>query len=167
MKKRIIFIFLLSSFLLTYSCIKRREIKVESDKSIVDKIIREYISALDSANTDKLLSLYAKGPDIVIIGTGDEFYTGYDQVEKFYKEFKLTLSQWTKRHFILSELETKLIDGIAWFSSRLDLSFERKVKVKGKTKIKLIEKKIRFTGVLIKEEGNWKLVQSHMSLPSL
>ena len=153
--------------MLTFSCIKRREIKVESDKSIVDKIIREYVSALDSADTDKLLSLYAKGPDIVVIGTGDEFYTGYDQVEKFYKEFKLTLSQWTKRHFILSELETKLIDGIAWFSSRLDLSFERKVKAKGKTKIKLIEKKIRFTGVLIKEEGNWKLVQSHMSLPSL
>jgi ketosteroid isomerase-like protein len=167
MKKRIILFFLFSLFLLTFSCIKRREIKVVSDKSIVNKIIREYVSALDSADTDKLLSLYAKGPDIVVIGTGDEFYTGYDQVEKFYKEFKLTLSQWTKRHFILSELETKLIDGIAWFSSRLDLSFERKVKIKGKTKIKLIEKKIRFTGVLIKEEGNWKLVQSHMSLPSL
>ncbi|MDP2960907.1 MAG: nuclear transport factor 2 family protein, partial [candidate division Zixibacteria bacterium] len=114
MKKRIILFFLFSLFLLTFSCIKRREIKVESDKSIVDKIIREYISALDSADTDKLLSLYAKSPDIIVIGTGDEFYTGYDQVEKFYKEFKLTLSQWTKRHFTLFELETKLIDGIAW-----------------------------------------------------
>jgi ketosteroid isomerase-like protein len=167
MKKRIIFIILLSFSFLLCSCIKRREIKVESDKGIVDKIIREYVSALDSADTDKLLNLYAKNPDIIVIGTGDEFYTGHDQVEKFYKEFKLTLSQWTKRHFTLSELETKLIDGIAWFSSRLDLSFEHKVKAKGKTKVKLIEKKIRFTGVLIKEEGNWKLVQSHMSLPSL
>jgi len=167
MKKRIILFFLLSSFLLTCSCIRKREIKVESDKNIVDKIIREYVSALDSADTDKLLSLYTKGPDITVIGTGDEFYVGYDQVEKFYKEFKLTLSQWTKRHFTLSELETKLIDGIAWFSSRLDLSFEQKLKIKGKTKIKLIEKKIRLTGVLIKEEGNWKLVQTHMSLPSL
>jgi ketosteroid isomerase-like protein len=159
MKKRIIFIILLSFSFLLCSCIKRREIKVESDKGIVDKIIREYVSALDSADTDRLLSLYAKNPDIIVIGTGDEFYTGHDQVEKFYKEFKLTLSQWTKRRFTL--------DGIAWFSSRLDLSFEHKVKIKGKTKIKLIEKKIRFTGVLIKEEGNWKLAQSHMSLPSL
>jgi ketosteroid isomerase-like protein len=167
MRIRIIFITLLSFSLLLCSCIKRREIKVESDKVIVDKIIREYVSSLDSADTDRLLSLYAKSPDIVVIGTGEEFYIGYDQVEKFYKEFKLTLARWNKRHFSLTRVETKLIDGIAWFSSRLDLSFEHKVKSKGKTKVKLIEKKIRFTGVLIKEEGNWKLVQSHMSLPSL
>ena len=167
MKKRILLIFLLSSFLLTCSCIKKREIKVESDKNIVDKIIREYVLALDSADTDRLLSLYAKSPDIVVIGTGEEFYTGYDQVEKFYKEFKLTLSKWEKRSFKLAGLETKLVDGIGWFSSRLDLSFEQKVKVRGRTRVKLIEKNIRFTGVLIKEEGNWKLIQNHMSLPSL
>ncbi|MCJ7497010.1 MAG: hypothetical protein MUO78_02590, partial [candidate division Zixibacteria bacterium] len=68
MKKRIIIIFLLSSFLLTCSCIKKREIKVESDKNIVDKIIRESIlqeipflvNAPNSRPSNEFLSICAR-----------------------------------------------------------------------------------------------------------
>ena len=134
MKKRIILFFLLSSFLLTCSCIRKREIKVESDKNIVDKIIREYVSALDSADTDKLLSLYTKGPDITVIGTGDEFYAGYDQVEKFYKDIAIGTGFGTRFDFSFFifrlDLGIKLKDpvyheGKRWTFSRPE-RFERK-----------------------------------------
>jgi len=159
MKKRIIFTFIFFLSLLSVSCVKKREIKVESEQTILENTIKEFVVALESADRDKVLSFYAKTPDIVLLGTGDEFLTGYSSVENFYKDFMLGISQWKKRNFVLSELEVKFLDGVAWFSSRLKLGYE----LKGKPK----EKKVRFTGVLIKEEGTWKFVQEHMSLPSL
>jgi hypothetical protein len=102
-----------------------------------------------------------------MIGTEDEFLTGYGNLENFYKDFLQSISLWKKRNFVLSELEVKFLDGIAWFSSKLNLSYEFPGKLKGKSKSKPLEKKIRFTGVLIKEEGTWKFVQEHMSISSL
>ena len=159
MRNRKIFIILLSLSLLLFSCIKRREIKVESEKSIVENIIREFVLALESADTGKVLSFYAKSPNVVLIGTGDEFLTGYDSLENFYKDLTSSLYEWEKRNFTLLELKVKILDGVAWFSSKLEFGFE----LNGKP----MEKNIRFSGVLIKEEGMWKLVQTHMSFSSL
>jgi ketosteroid isomerase-like protein len=167
MKIRIIFIFIFFLSLLSVSCIKKREIKVESEQTVLENTIKEFVVALESADRDKVLSFYAKTPDIVMIGTEDEFLTGYGNVENFYKDFLQSISQWKKRNFVLSELEVRFLDGIAWFSSKLNLSYEFPGKPKGNSKSKPIEKKIRFTGVLIKEEGTWKFVQEHMSLSSL
>ena len=133
----------------------------------MENIIRECVLALDSADTDKLLSFYAKSPEVIVIGSEDGLYRGWEKVEKFYKEFIRARSKEGKKSIALSELETRMIDGVAWFSSQLVLSLEQKVKTKGRTKVKLIEKKLLFSGVLVKEEGNWKLVQSHLSLPSI
>jgi ketosteroid isomerase-like protein len=167
MKKRIIFTFIFFLSLLSVSCVKKREIKVESEQTVLENTIKEFVVALESADRDKVLSFYAKTPDIILIGTGDEFLTGYGSVENFYKDFLQSISQWKKRNFVLTELEVKFLDGIAWFSSKLNLSYEFPGQPKGKSKSKPIEKKIRFTGVLIKEEGTWKVVQEHMSLSSL
>jgi ketosteroid isomerase-like protein len=167
MNIRIIFtlIFLLS--LLSVSCVKKREIKVESEQTVLENTIKEFVVALESADRDKVLSFYAKTPDIILVGSGDEFLIGYGKVENFYKDFLQNISQWKKRNFVLSELQVKFVDGIAWFSSKLTLSYEPADKPKGKSKSKSIEKKVRLTGVLIKEEGNWKFVQEHISFSSL
>ncbi len=154
------------SSLLIFSCIKKREIKVESDKTIVENIIRECVLAIDSADTDKLLSFYSKSPEVMVIGSEGGFQKGPERVEKFYKGLIRTLAREGKRSLVLSELETRMIDGVAWFSSQLVLSLEQKVKTKNRTNVNLIKKKLLFSGVLVKEEGNWKLVQSHLSLPS-
>jgi len=155
-KKYFILFFL---FLLLFSCIKKREVKVVSEKTIVEDIIHEFVQGLEKADTDKILSFYAKSPNVVLIGTGDEFLTGYDSLENFYKDLTSTLYEWEKRNFTLSELKVKILDGVAWFSSKLEFGFE----LNGKP----VEKNIRFSGVLIKEEGIWKLVQTHMSFSSL
>jgi|GEM_PF-3268812 ketosteroid isomerase-like protein len=167
MKKRIIFTFIFFLSLLSVSCVKKREIKVESEQTVLENTIREFVVALESADRDKVLSFYAKTPDIILVGTGDEFLTGYSNVENFYQGFMSDISQWKKRNFVLSDLQIKFLDGIAWFSSKLTLNYEFPGKPKGKLKSKPAEKKVRFTGVLIKEEGNWKFVQEHMSLSSL
>lgn len=166
MKIRIVFTFIFFLSLLSVSCVKKREIKVESEQTVLENTIREFVVALESADRDKVLSFYAKTPDIIVIGTGDEFFTGYSSIENFYKNFMADISQWKKRSFALSDLQIKFSDGIAWFSSRLTLSYEPPGKPKGKSKSRSIEKKVRFTGVLVKEEGNWKFVQEHMSLSS-
>jgi ketosteroid isomerase-like protein len=159
MKKRIIFTFIFFLSLLSVSCVKKREIKVESEQTVLENTIKEFVVALESADRDKVLSFYAKTPDIILIGSGEEFFTGYSNVENFYKDFMSNISQWKKRNFALSQLQIKFVDGVAWFSSKLKLGYE----LKGKPK----EKNIRFTGVLLKEEGNWKFIQEHMSLSSL
>lgn len=164
MKREVTFLILFFLSLTLFSCVKKREIKVESDKTIVENIIRECVLAIDSADIDKLLSFYAKSPEVMVIGSEDGVQKGPDRVEKFYKEFMKALSREGKKSLALSELESRMIDGIAWFSSQLVLSLEQKVKTKGRNKVKLIEKKLSFSGVLVKEEGNWKLVQSHLSL---
>lgn len=167
MKIRIIFTLIFFLSLFSISCVKKREIKVESEQAVLENTIREFVKALESADQDKILSFYSKTPDIILVGTGDDFFTGYSNIENYYKDFLLSISQWKKRNFVLSELQVKFVDGIAWFSSRLNLSYEPPGKPKGKLKIKTVEKKARFTGVLIKEEGNWKFVQEHMSFSSL
>lgn len=167
MKIRIIFIFIFFLSLLSVSCVKKREIKVETEQTVLENTIREFVVALESADRDKVLSFYAKTPDIIQIGTEDKFLTGYGNVENFYKDFLQNISQWKKRNFVLSQLQIKFVDGVAWFSSKLTLNYEPPGKPKGKLKSKPAEKKVRFTGVLIKEEGNWKFVQEHMSLSSL
>lgn len=159
MKKRIIFTFIFFLSLLSVSCVKKREIKVESEQTILENTIKEFVVALESADRDKVLSFYAKTPDIVMIGTEDEFLTGYGNVENYYTDFLQTIYQWKKRNFVLSQLQIKFVDGVAWFSSKLKLGYEQKGKPK--------EKNIRFTGVLLKEEGNWKFIQEHMSISSL
>ncbi|HVP35892.1 MAG TPA: nuclear transport factor 2 family protein [Terriglobales bacterium] len=166
MKKRIILIFIFFLSLLSVSCVKKREIKIESEQAVLENTIKEFVLAVESADRDKVLSFYAKTPDITVVGTGEEYFSGYSNVENFYKDFISNISQWKKRNFALSELQVKFVDGIAWFSSRLTLSYEPAEKPKGKSKIKSLEKKARFTGVLIKEEGNWKFVQEHMSFSS-
>ena len=124
----------------------------------MEGIIREFVQGLEKADTEKVLSFYAKSPRTVLIGTEDEFLVGYDTVESFYREFIPLLDKWQKREFVLSVLKVRIIDGAAWFYSRLILKYEQFEKK--------IEKNVRFTGVLIKEEGIWKLVQVHISLSS-
>ena len=159
MKLRVIFTFIFFLSLLSVSCVKKKEIKVESEQTILENTIKEFVVALESADRDKVLAFYAKTPDIILIGSGEEFFTGYSNVENFYKDFMSNISQWKKRNFVLSQLQIKFVDGVAWFSSKLKLGYE----LRGKPK----EKNIQITGVLLKEEGNWKFVQEHMSLSSL
>ena len=137
MKIRIIFTLIFFLSLLSVSCVKKREIKVESEQTVLENTIKEFVVALESADRDKVLSFYAKTPDIILIGTGEEFFTGYSNAENFYRDFMSNISQWKKRNFALSQLQIKFVDGVAWFSSKLKLGYE----LKGKPK----EKNIRFT----------------------
>ncbi len=166
MKIRVVLLFIFFLSFLFVSCVKRREIKVESEQTVVENAIKGFVVALESADRDKALDYYAKTPDIILIGSGDEFCTGYGKVENFYKGFMPDISQWKKRNFVLTELQIKFVDGVAWFSSKLTLNYELPGKSKEKSRSKLREQMVRFTGVLIKEEGNWKLVQEHMSISS-
>lgn len=158
MKRKITFLIILFLSLLLFSCIKRREVKVESEKTLVEKTIREYVLALESADKEKALNFYIKSPNIVLIGTGDEYLIGYEAVERYYEDLTLLLSKWQNKDFVLSALDVKILDGVAWFSSRLKFNYE--------IDNRPVEEDIRFTGVLIKEEGSWKFVQIHKSLPS-
>ena len=156
--KKNLHIILILCLVFVSSCIKKREVKVESEKTIVEEIIREFVQGLEKADTEKVLGFYAKSPRTVLIGTGDDLLVGYDAVESFYREFIPILNKWQKREFIVSDLKIRIIDGVAWFYSKLILKYEQFEKQ--------VEKNVRFTGILIKEEGIWKLVQVHTSLPS-
>jgi ketosteroid isomerase-like protein len=155
MKRCFILFFL---FLLLFSCIKRREIKVESEKTIVENTIREYLLALESADKEKVLDFYIKSPNIVLIGTGNEYLIGYEAVERYYEDLTSLLTKWQNKDFALSALDVRILDGVAWFSSRLKFNYELDNRP--------MEEDIRFTGVLIKDEGNWKFVQIHKSFSS-
>ena len=154
-KRCFVLIFL---FLILFSCIKRREIKVESEKNTVEGIVSEFVQGLEQLDVEKVLGFYNKSPNTVLIGAGDEFFRGYDAVENYYREFIPSLSKWNNRKFVLIEPKIRILDGVAWFNSQLKLNYQQNEKP--------IKNDARFTGVLIKEEGTWRLVQVHLSLSS-
>ncbi len=55
MKIRIVLAFVLIFSFFFVSCVKRREIKVESEQTILENTIKEFVMALEAGDRDKVL----------------------------------------------------------------------------------------------------------------
>ncbi len=155
-------IFILIASLIAGSCCNNSETKSQSDpakeKEKVALVLEKYVLANERQDVDLLKEVWSNDPDIVVIGTNsDEILEGWDQIkavlEKQFKTFSDTYI--SVRDQIIHVDDT---GNTAWFSEILNYNYIYKGKA-------LQYEGLRFTGVLRKIDGDWLIVQSHISSP--
>ena len=159
MKTRVLF-FAISALLI--SCTEKTKIKesfdLQKEKDKVSLVLEKYVIANEDQNLNLVKEVWASKPDIVVFGTNsDETIIGWEAIrEALNKQFKNIESTYISvRDQRIGINET---GNTAWFSEFVNYNYiyhDKPVKYEG----------LRFTGVLEKINGEWLIVQSHMSIP--
>lgn len=129
-------------------------------KAEVQHVLDTLVSAQEKGEWEQFAHCFMQSPSMVNIGTDvDEYWNGWEAFKKatqnlfkYKKGFHITVKNVTIH---VSE------DGkLAWYAMMMDTCLETKaepVRIEG----------FRHTGVLQKQHGTWKIVQSHVSVPVL
>lgn len=137
---------------------QRQEIDLDKELSDIRSLLEQYELAREGEDFATVEQIWASDDDIILFGTeGDEQMVGFAEIKKAmsrqFDELENTLINISEQKIKISE------DGnTAWFSEVLDYNFI----FQGEN---MIFEGIRFTGVMEKREGKWKLVQGHLSVP--
>jgi len=159
MKTRVL---LITISTLLISCTEKTKINesfdLQKEKEKVALVLEKYVIANEDQNLNLVKEVWASKPDIVVFGTNsDETIIGWEAIrEALNKQFKNIESTYISvRDQRIGINET---GNTAWFSEFVNYNYiyhDKPVKYEG----------LRFTGVLEKINGEWLIVQSHMSIP--
>ena len=160
MKRSTIFLVLLIVIIVS-SCANNRVKKFDllDETEAIENVLDKYIVANETQNFELIQEIWAPNPDIILYGTdSDERLMGWVNIKKAIKEqFKYI----TDTYIAATNQFIKINDtgNTAWFAETLNYNFVYKDKAKS-------YEGLRFTGVMEKIDGKWKLVQVHLSLPA-
>ncbi len=119
-------------------------------------VINRFIETYTRADVEGTLALLAPDPDVTMIGTGaDEEIVGIDQVRM---QIKRDYSQAGSISIKQGPIAVSAAGTVAW--TRADSTWH--VRMDGRE----MTYALRWTMVLEKRNGNWLVVQSHLSAPS-
>ena len=158
MKKLPIILLLIPLFLI--QCTPHKvEVDIKKELSEIRTVLEKYELANENEDFGICEEIWSPREDIIFIGTDrDEKLIGWKNIEQAiknqYVNFENTL-------ITISDQEVRLNEtgNTAWFSECLNFNFIYKDQA-------MSYEGIRFTGVLEKTEGKWKIVQGHLSLPA-
>ena len=146
--------------IISISCKNARDcVDEEQEISQIENVLDQYILANENQDFSIIEKIWSTKDDIVLIGTdSDEKLIGWNSIKKAiqhqFKSFDEVYITDKERIINLGN------DGkTAWFSVELSYNFIYKGEAKS-------FEGIRFTGVLIKANENWELVQGHLSIPA-
>ena len=134
------------------------DVDFDKELSEIRSVLEQYELARESEDFATIKQIWASDEDIELFGTdGDEQLVGFEAILKAMK------TQFDELESILINISDQNIKinkagNTAWFSQILDYNYiymDENMSYEG----------IRFTGVLEKREGKWKLVQGHLSVP--
>ena len=157
--KTILSAILLSVLILASSCEQQKEKKCQEEKEAIENLLENYILANENQDLDLIESIWATDDDIVLYGTdSDERIVGWANIRSGIKEQFGFISD---TYISASNQFIKLncTGNTAWFAETLNYNYMYKGtahKYEG----------LRFTGVVAKIDGEWRLVQAHLSLPA-
>lgn len=132
------------------------DIGLETEK--VALVLEKYVIANEKQDIQLVHEIWAEDPDIVVLGTNsDEKIVGWDQIEsQLQRQFDSFQDTYISvRDQVININET---GNTAWFSEIMNYNYiyqGEAVQFEG----------LRFTGVLEKKDGEWYIVQSHISIP--
>jgi hypothetical protein len=128
------------------------------EKEKIALVLEKYVIANEEQSLNLIKEVWASKPDIVVFGTNsDETIIGWeairDALKKQFKNIENTYISVRDQRIYINET-----GNTAWFSEIVNYNYiykDKPVKYEG----------LRFTGVLEKINGDWLIVQSHMSIP--
>jgi ketosteroid isomerase-like protein len=129
------------------------------EMNAIEALLEEYVIANENQDFDLIEKIWAPDSDIILYGTdSDERLMGWSNIRSAIREQFLQIED---TYISASDQFIKLnpTGTTAWFAETLDYNFVYKGEAKN-------YKGMRFTGVLEKADGQWKLVQAHLSLPA-
>lgn len=156
MKKFIILIGMSLCFGLLMAQSEQQSLKAEKAKIL--EVLEKYIVANETQNIKLMEDIWATDEDIEAFGTAaGERLRGWEEIRRvFVRQFNtFTDTYISARDQIINVDEAA---NVAWFSQMMNYNFlleGEQRKYEG----------VRYTGVMKKKNGQWKLVQIHLSMP--
>jgi len=159
--KTISYLFMLSIMVVAMSCNEvATKADCEDDKEAIGNLLENYILANENQDFDLIESIWADDDDIILYGTAsDERLMGWENINNAITE---QFSLITDTYISSSNQFIKLncTGNTAWFAETLNYNYMYK-------DVAHSYEGMRFTGVVERIDGNWVLVQAHLSLPAL
>lgn len=129
-------------------------------KQEIETVVKAIYNAFEALDAHKLDENFSPTETLTAFGTDeDEFYYGW---EKYKSVHEVQFSAVKSFEFTSTDMRVFEHGDTAWFSDRVHWIIETKAGEK-------VDTKLRITGVLVKEQGKWRIVQWHVSqgLPRL
>lgn len=115
----------------------------------IRKLLDELIEAQNSGDAPRLRTMLSERPDAVHIGTdAEEWWTSNQLVDDV-----AAVGGGDDVRAVADDIDVHVQGDIAWVEGR-----GRFTRADG------VERAVRKTGVLVREDGQWKVVQSHASI---
>ena len=158
MKKFTPFLSIFLFFVFQFCSQPQPQVDHQKEISAIRTVLERYAIARENEDLSIIEEIWAPDEDIILIGTdSDENLVGWEEIRKAIRRqfgsFENTLISITDQ-----EIKINKNGNTAWFSQMLNYNFifnSEAMSFEG----------IRFTGVLEKREGQWRLVQGHLSIP--
>lgn len=125
----------------------------------VEATIEQFFHSMDTQDLELMETLSAHDAGMVHIGTDTgEIWTGWDELHA------ATIEQFEGLEYYEAEVKDLQINfaasgAVAWYAHRLD------ARIKSRGREEQVWKNARFTGVVERRDGQWVMVQTHVSLP--
>ncbi len=139
---------------------KKPKVDAAKEKEAIKLVLEKYALANENQDMALIEDIWCPSERIVSFGTeSGEKLVGFQQIksamENQFEAFSNTYISYRDQIIDVSE------DGkTAWFSEIINYNFILDGEAHS-------YEGLRYTGVLVKKEGKWKLVQTHMSIPQL
>lgn len=135
-----------------------KAIDLQKEKDNVAVVLEKYVIANEKQDIEMIREIWATEPDIAVFGTNsNEQLIGWQAIESaFQRQFDTFEDTYISVHD--QKININSTGNTAWFSEILNYNYIYQgdaVQFEG----------LRFTGVLSNINGDWLIVQSHISIP--
>lgn len=158
--KSLTILMVLVSFLCISSCSNcNKDFNLMDETVAIENVLEKYIIANENQDFELTEEIWAPNPDIILYGTdSDERLMGWTNIRSAIKD---QFSQITDTYISAADQFIKLncTGNTAWFAETLNYNFVYKGEARS-------YEGLRFTGVMEKMDGEWKIVQAHLSVPA-
>ncbi len=158
--KSLIYIITLVTVIFLGSCCEQEEkATIEEERDSIENILEKYILGNENENFDLIEEIWSPADDIILYGTDtDERLVGWPEIQS---AIKAQFDDISDTYISASNQVIKFnsTGNTAWFAETLNYNYiynGKAHKYEG----------LRFTGVVEKMNGTWKLVQAHLSVPA-
>lgn len=138
---------------------KKEKINPEEEIAEIENVLDQYVIANENQDFSIIENIWANDDDIELIGTdSDELLTGWESIKSAiqnqFESFENTYISVNDQHIHLNTS-----GNTAWFFETLNYNFLYKGEA-------MSFEGIRFTGVMLKRNEKWEIVQGHLSIPA-
>ena len=154
--KNLLVLFLGVALLAISSCTQK--VDIEAERAMVQSVLDQVVQANEAEDMELMTKITAHDNDIVQFGSGvTQRFVGWEAFrEAMQKQFELVEDMKISVRDRVIKVHSS--GSVAWFSEIYDLNFvmqDEPGSLKG----------VRYTGVMESRDGNWMIVQGHLSVP--